>query len=113
MGKNKNISDELLAAYLEGNVTKEEMAQVLEAIGTDAEIQEILDIALRLEEEEEEQDPVLRVAAEGGRNLCDIQCEAFVLRRRGIDTNEEELFGVAKENHWIRRVGEPLRDGGR
>ena len=104
MGKNKNISDELLAAYLEGNVTKEEMAQVLEAIRTDAEIQKTLDIALRLEEE-----PILQIAAEGGRNLCDIQCEAYVLKRRGIDTSEEELFEVAKENHWIRRAGTPLQ----
>ena len=104
MGKNKNISDELLAAYLEGNVTKEEMAQVLEAIETDAEIQKTLDIALRLEEES-----ILQIAAEGGRNLCDIQCEAYVLKRRGIDTSEEELFEVAKENHWIRRAGTPLQ----
>ena len=32
-----NISDELLAAFLEGNVNEKEMKQVLEAVGTNAE----------------------------------------------------------------------------
>ena len=106
MGNKKNISDELLAAYLEGNVTKEEMSQVLEALETDAELQETLNIALRLEEEPE---PALQIAAEGGRNLCDIQCEAYVLKRRGLDANVEELLEVAKDNHWIQRAGTPLQ----
>lgn len=101
----KDISDELLAAYLEGNVNEGEMAQVLHAIRTDTELQEALDIALQLEEIEQ---PMLQMAAEGGRNLCDVQCEAFVLNRCGIDCSVEELLEVAKENHWIHREGTPL-----
>lgn len=103
---NNHISDELLAAYLEGNVNDKELSQVLNAVGSDAELQETLDIALQLEEEEH---PMLQMAAEGGRNLCDVQCEAYVLKRYGIDCNEEELLEVAKENHWIRRAGTPLQ----
>lgn len=100
------ISDELLAAFLEGNVNKEEMEQVLEAVGTDAELRETLDIALQIEEEEH---PILQMAAEGGRNLCEIQCEAYVLRQRGIQVDEEDLLEVAKDNHWIKRAGTPLQ----
>ena len=103
---NKYISDELLAAYLEGNVNEKELSQVLNAAGSDVELQETLDIALQLEEEEQ---PMLQMAAEGGRNLCDVQCEAYVLKHQGIDCNVEELLEIAKENHWIRRAGTPLQ----
>ena len=102
--ENNHISDELLAAYLEGNANEQEMEQVLNALGTDAELQETLDIALRLEEEEQP----LQIAAEGGRNLCDVQCEAYVLRRHGFDCSVDGLLEIAKENHWMRRVGTPL-----
>ena len=103
---NKNyISDELLAAYMEGNVNEKEMAQVLQAAKTDAELREVLDIALQLDEE----DLPLQMAAEGGRNLCEVQCEAFVLKRCGIDSSVEELLEVAKESHWIKKAGTPLK----
>lgn len=100
-----NISDELLAAFLEGNVNKEEMKQVLEAMETDVELRETLDIALQIEEEEH---PILQMAAEGNRNLCDVQCEAYVLKRCGVDSDVDKLLEVAKDNHWIRRAGTPL-----
>ena len=103
---NKNdISDELLAAYLEGNINKNEMAQVLQAAGADEELQEALDIALQLDEEK----LPLQMAAEGGRNLCEVQCEAYVLKHCGIDCSVEELLEVAKESHWIKRAGTPLQ----
>lgn len=103
---NKNyISDELLAAYLEGDVNEKEMAQVLQAAETDAELREALHIALQLDEAE----LPLQMAAEGGRNLCEVQCEAYVLKRCGIDCSVEELLELSKENHWIKRAGTPLQ----
>ncbi len=105
MANNQHISDELLAAFLEGNVNEKEVAQVLQAAKADAEIQEVLDIAMQLDDAEMS---MLQMAAEGGRNLCDVQCEAFVLKRCGIDSEVEELLEVAKANHWIRRAGVPL-----
>lgn len=108
--KDKNyISDELLAAFLEGNVNKDEMAQVIGAIGMDAELQETLEIALKLDEKEVTEQPILQMAAEGGRNLCDVQCEAYVLKQHCVTANVEELLEIAKENHWIRRAGTPLQ----
>lgn len=106
MANKDYISEELLAAYLEGNVNGEEMTEVLQAMGTDAELQETLELALQLDEEEH---PMLQMAAEGGRNLCEIQCEAYVLKHFGISIDESELLEVAKENHWIKRVGTPLQ----
>ena len=105
MANKKQISDELLAAFLEGNVNEKEMTQVLLVAKTDAEVRETLDIALQLDEEER---PQIQIAAEGGRNLCDVQCEAIVLRRFGFYYDVDELLEVAKEYHWIRKEGTPL-----
>jgi hypothetical protein len=51
MANKEYISDELLAAYLDGNTSKEETMQILEALKEDKELQEVLDIALQTEEE--------------------------------------------------------------
>jgi hypothetical protein len=105
MENNKHISDELLAAYLEGNINGKEASLVLRAVKADVELQETLDVAMRLEDEEL---PLMQMAAEGGRNLCDVQCETFVLKRCGIRCDTDELLEIAKDNHWIRRAGTPL-----
>ena len=102
---NKHISDELIAAFLDGNVSKEEMALVLHEIRRDAQLREILDIAVKVDDDEL---PIMQMAAEGGRNLCDVQCEAYVLKRLGVEAGFDELFEVAKDKHWIRRAGTPL-----
>ena len=105
MASKYNISDELLAAYLEGNVNKEELKQVLQAAANDAELQEMLNIAMQMEDD---MYPMMQMAAESRRNLCDIECEAFILKQNGIDCDIDSLLEVAKENHWIRRAGTPL-----
>ena len=45
------ISDELLAAFLEGNTGEEETMQVLQALRTDKQLQEVLNIALQTDSE--------------------------------------------------------------
>lgn len=44
------ISDELLAAFLEGNTNKEETQLILQAMSQDKTLQEILSIAMGTEE---------------------------------------------------------------
>ncbi|MBR5935006.1 MAG: C39 family peptidase [Bacteroidaceae bacterium] len=102
---NNHISDELLAAFMEGNVNEQELAQVLRAARTDAELQEVLNIALEVNDESH---PMLQMAAEGRRNLCDVQCETFILNEMGDETTVDELFEIAKDKHWLRRTGTPL-----
>ena len=80
---NKHISDEMLAAFLEGKVKGPELAGILKAAQSDTEVREVLDIALRLDDDCL---PMFQIAAEGGRNLCDVQCEAYILNKLGIDT---------------------------
>ena len=121
---NKNyISDELLAAYLEGNTSKEETKQVLQAIRTDASLQEALDIALKVDEDvlmnevtpsdasvamEIEILPMLQKAALSGENICAVLCEIFILHRRGIPYDQEWLLNAARRKDWLKPEGTPL-----
>ena len=119
MANKEYISDELLAAYLDGNTTKEETEQVLRALQTDKELQEVLDIALRVEEESaavvpvstdfaEDVLPMLQKAALGHENICAVLCEIFILHRRQLPYDEEWLLNTARRKDWLKPEGTPL-----
>ena len=123
MANKEYISDELLAAYLEGNTSKEETKQVLHAIRTDATLQEMLDIARRVDEEglmneESSSDesvameieilPMLQKAALSGENICAVLCEIFILHRRGLPYDQEWLLNTARRKNWLKPEGTPL-----
>lgn len=117
--KKYKISDELLAAYLDGNATKEETKLVLKALKTDKELQEVLDIALQTDEENaailpvdttftEEILPVFQKAALSGENVCAVLCEMYILHRRQLPYDEEWLMNTARRKDWLRPEGTPL-----
>lgn len=112
MANNNDISDELLAAYLDGNTNEAETLEVLNALKDNAELGETLNIALQVDGEhpqfEEDALPMMKLAAESGDNICSILCEAFVLHRRGILFDEDELLSIARKNHWLKSAGTPL-----
>ena len=112
------ISDELLAAYLDGNTSEEETKQVLQALKTDKHLQEVLDIALQTEEEatvmplnttfSNEVIPMLQKAAISGENICAVLCEIFILHRRQLPYDEEWLLNTARRKDWLKPEGTPL-----
>ena len=111
--KNNNqiISDELLAAYLDGNASKEEILQVLAALGDDTRLQEVLDIATMIDEDLKPETsllPMMQLSAESGENICSVLCEAYVLQRRGISFDEKELLATARQHQWLTPQGAPL-----
>lgn len=117
--KSNNISDELLAAYLDGNTNEAETMEVLDALNSDLELREILDIATQVDlnnpqlsilnsQFEKDALPMMRMAAESGNNICSVLCEAFVLHRRGVSFNEKDLLDLAQQNHWLTPQGAPL-----
>lgn len=117
--KEYKISDELLAAYLDGNTTKEETELVLKALKTDKELQEVLGIALEVEEENaavipanisftEEVLPMLQKAALSNENICAVLCEIYILHRRQLPYDEEWLMNTARRKDWLRPEGTPL-----
>ena len=115
MANNEYISDELLAAYLEGNTNETETLEVLKALNADKELREVLDIALRLEEDEAatyDVLPMMKLAAESGNNICSVLCEAYVLHRRGIPFEDKELLSIAQTHHWLKPEGTPLHSIG-
>ena len=115
MANKKYISDELLAAFLEGNTTKAETLEVLGALKTDKSLREALDIALSINEEEligKEILPAMKIAAENPKKICSVMCEAFVLRRRGVDFEEKDLLDLARHNKWLKEEGTPLHSVG-
>ena len=117
--KEYKISDELLAAYLDGNTTNEETELVLKALKTDKELQEVLDIALEVEEENaavipvnisftEEVLPMWQKAALSNENICAVLCEIYILHRRQMPYDEEWLMNTARRKDWLRPEGTPL-----
>ena len=110
--ENKNdISEELLAAYLDGNTSATETREILDALKTDTELREIIDIALEVEHDRVSTYDVLpmrKLAANSGDNICSVLCEAFVLHKRGIDFEEQELLETAQNNRWLTPQGSPL-----
>ena len=110
--ENKNyISDELLAAYLEGNTSEEETRRILQAIKTDEALRETLDIALCVDDETLftiEELPMLQKAALSGENICAVLCEIYILHRRKLPYDEEWLLNTARRRDWLKPEGTPL-----
>lgn len=112
------ISDELLAAYLDGNTSKEETEKVLQAIRTDKELQEVLHIAIQTNDDlspiplsfsmQEDTIPMLQKAAMSGENICAILCEIFILQRHHIPYDEDVLVQTARRKGWLKPEGTPL-----
>lgn len=110
MANKNNISDELLAAYLEGNTNEAETLEVLNALKADPELQKTLDIALKVEDETAQTTdlPAMQIAALSDENICAVRCEMFILHRRGIPYDEEWLLNTARRKDWLKPEGTPL-----
>lgn len=107
------ISDELLAAYLDGNVSEEETKRILQAMKTNPSLRETLDIALQVDNENAdiiplEELPMLQKAAVSGDNVCAVLCEIYILHRRNLPYDEEWLLNAARRKEWLKPEGTPL-----
>jgi len=111
MAKNKKISDELLAAYLDGNTSHAETKVILDALSTDKELREILDITMNIDDSNMASFdvlPLMALAAENSKNICSVLCEAFILHKREVPYIDKDLLDIAKENKWLKPQGAPL-----
>lgn len=117
MEDNHNISDELLASFLDGNVNEEEMARVLTSAISDREIRETLSISRTIEKEESLTEnkilPMAALAAANRQNLCSFDCEVFILQHLDYDIDHWSLLETAKANNWLKEEGTPLLHVGR
>ena len=108
MERNDIYWDNLIAAFLEGNATPTEVRELLAEIKVNPVLRETLEISMQMEEEQEMEYPMLRMAAETKDNLCDFLCELYILKQRGIEVNAEELLETGRSNKWVQPSGTPL-----
>lgn len=113
MAKNNRISDQLLAAYLDGKTSPEETLRVLEALKTDRELCEALGIALAVDDRTTYDIlPMMQLAAQNQDNICSVLCEAFILHRRDVPFSEKELLDMARASNWLKPQGAPIHSIG-
>ena len=119
MSDNNHISDELLAAFLDGNTNAEDTMCVLKAAEQNMELQEIIRIASEVDEDmaivrKPSIIPMTAMAAKTKETyLCDIECEEFVLHQFGIEVTHKSLLDTAYKNCWLKDKGMPLYNIGR
>ena len=114
-----DIDYQLIDKFFEGNTTAEETVLVLTAISSNPDLEEYFITRKRLEYANEQTEdyssfiPASSMAADDGRNLCDLQCEAFILQKAGIGIPKEDLARESKKNYWLRTQGTPLFNMGK
>ncbi len=116
--ENINITDELIAAYMEGKTNVAESSQVLRALDESVELREALITAIHIDEESDDEQryeliPMSKMAADGDGNLCDLQCEEYIMARRNIQFDTVETTEEARSNRWLHDKGTPLHNVGR
>lgn len=115
--KQNTISDELLAAFLDGNVNADEANQILYAIGTDKELTEIMSLSDAIDSVTQNEKhriiPMGALAAANPNNLCSFDCETFILQHLDYNIDHWSLLETAKANNWVREEGTPLHHVGR
>ncbi len=113
----RHISDEDLAAYLDGNVGSDEVARILAAIAGDNETAEVMAVVSQTDSDMERYTcrviPMQALAAANPDNLCSFDCETYILRELGFDVDHWSLLETAKANNWLRECGTPLHHVGR
>lgn len=126
--KKVSVSDEVLAAYFDGEATLAEYDAIFEALGHDEELREIMQVARKVDNEVNLNMlgamsatsrrvrilPIDALAAKcDNSNLCCVECEKYVMRRRGIGFDEEAILEAAVDNNWQKCEGTALHNVGR
>lgn len=132
--RHNEISDEMLAAFLDGNASESEVLQIIGAAGRDRELQELLALADEIDTPASVRRfdatpfanaavssvgdsfrnlPVLELAAADNSNMCSFECEIHILRQLHYDVRNWSLLETAKANNWLRDGGTPLHHVGR
>ena len=115
-----NISEEVLAAFLDGNATAQETQEIIGALSEDAELRELfhishsVDAELGMMPQDCELIPMTAMAATfDEENYCCLECEKYILRKLDIEFDEEQLLQNAIQNGWLKEEGTPLHNVGR
>lgn len=112
-----NISDEMIAAFLDGEASSEEIKTIFSQLSNDRELSESLALSITVDDEIESKKqtilPIGALAAANSENLCSFECELFILHHLDFDIDHWSLLETAKANKWLREEGTPLHHVGR
>lgn len=115
-----NISEEVLAAFLDGNATAQESREILNMLSEDSGLRELLSVSQSVDAElgsatqECEFIPMTAMAATcNEKSYCCLECEKFILRRLNVEFDEKELLQNAILNGWFKGTGTALHNVGR
>ena len=116
----EGITDETLAAYFDGVATPQECDLILDGMCESDELAEIMSISMAVDRDlalsanHIEILPVRAVAASAGSTCtCSLECEKYILNRRGIAYDEEKLMEMSLKNNWQTDEGTALHNIGR
>lgn len=114
------ISEEVLAAFLDGNATAQESNDIINMLSENAELRELLhisqsvDVELGMVPQECEFIPMTAMAATcNEENYCCLECEKYILRKLNIEFDEDLLLQNAIQNGWQKEKGTALHNIGR
>lgn len=111
------ISDNLLAAFLEGNASAEDSVRVLEAARKDPELREIIDLSFKMDEEDYLEKfnilPLSALAAEESNHRCAVMSELYVLKLNGVERSLSDWETQAFRQGWLKDGGTPMHNIGR
>ena len=99
-----NVTIEKVDRFLRGETSIIETMEVLDAIAVDPRLEEYVVTERRLDYSNNQMKeygsfiPIRSMAADDGKNLCDFQCESYILRLKGITTEESVLSERARQN---------------
>ena len=117
---NNKTSDEILAAFLDGNATADESLGVLDALADDTGLRELLHISKMVDAElghaapECDFIPMTAMAASCDEGAyCSLECEKYVLKQFDIAFDEETMMVEAVRNGWLKESGTALHNVGR
>ena len=113
------ISKDKMDKFLLGESSAEETMEILSAIAVDQRLEEYVVTNRRMAYTNKQMEdygsfiPVSSMAADDGKNLCDFQCEAYIINKEGYKVEENALAMESKRNYWLRSEGTPLFNMGK
>ena len=117
--KDNMTSSERMEKYLEGKTSPEESLNIIEEAAFDPEMEEAIVMHKRLNYSKDILDeygqfiPSGDKIADDGEGLCDLKCEAYILRQEGVTVEESLLAEESRNNYWLRDGGTPLHKMGK
>ena len=116
------LSDEEIAKFLDGSADARLQMKVLKEAQVNPMLANLLCEAAEIDKEVErimkegnlKRLPLGALAAseDGSGSACGLRCEEFILNKRGIKFEADELVELAKKKHWLREGGTRIGDVG-